>query len=346
MHSLLDPKDPKAPVFDLVIPSLPGFCWSQGPPRDWTLQDTGRIFDVLMKRLGYTSYAAQAGDWGHWVVRELGSGRYNACKAVHTNMCPGAPPKDYKMNAKEQAAMDRAKWWMGEHLNEGHMGYAIEMRTRPQTIGVAFNDNPVGIMMFIGEKYDELADPTIGTATLDREEYVKDVCTTLSLYFFTPPSIMTSMLCYTFNVRHEVYTEFNAKEENLIRVPLGVSTFPYDAFPVPKAGAETTTTNLKFFRGECGEFRTRRSKLMVLQNVNTVGISPAWRCTRRWLSTCASSLASSTRLSRSNRILLMPIQVVHLIGTPTICKWSFRCLRRAESKSLRTRPQQRRKQSN
>jgi hypothetical protein len=57
------------------------------------------------------------------------------------------------------------------------------------------------------------------------------------------------MLCYYNNVRHEVYTEFNAKEENLIRVPLGVSTFPYDAFPVPKAGAETTTTNLKFFKG-------------------------------------------------------------------------------------------------
>jgi hypothetical protein len=104
---------------------------------------------------------------------------------------------------------------------------------------------------FIGEKYNELADPNLGTATLDNEQFNNDICTTLSLYFFTPPSIMTSMLCYYNNVRHEVYTEFNAREENLIRVPLGVSTFPYDAFPVPKAGAETTTTNLKFFRGEC-----------------------------------------------------------------------------------------------
>jgi hypothetical protein len=102
---------------------------------------------------------------------------------------------------------------------------------------------------FIGEKYNELADPNIGTATLQNEQFNNDICTTLSLYFFTPPSIMTSMLCYYNNVRHEVYTEFNAKEENLIKVPLGVSTFPYDAFPVPKAGAETTTTNLKFFKG-------------------------------------------------------------------------------------------------
>jgi hypothetical protein len=102
---------------------------------------------------------------------------------------------------------------------------------------------------FVGEKYNELADPNLGTATLKNDQFNHDICTTLSLYFFTPPSIMTSMLCYYNNVRHESYTEFNAKEENLIRVPLGVSTFPYDAFPAPKAGVETTTTNLKFFKG-------------------------------------------------------------------------------------------------
>jgi hypothetical protein len=68
------------------------------------------------------------------------------------------------------------------------------------------------------------------------------------------------MLCYYNNVRHEVYTEFNAKEENLIRVPLGVSTFAYDAFPAPKAGVETTTTNLKFFRGTTPCFQTRAER--------------------------------------------------------------------------------------
>jgi hypothetical protein len=109
-------------------------------------------------------------------------------------------------------------------------------------------DNPVGIMTFIGEKYNELADPTLGTANLDNEQWLHDLCTTLSLYFFTPPSIMTSMLSYYNNVRHEKYIEFNAKEENLIRVPLGVSTFPYDAFPAPKAGVETTCTDLKFYK--------------------------------------------------------------------------------------------------
>ncbi|CAG5160306.1 uncharacterized protein ALTATR162_LOCUS5786 [Alternaria atra] len=163
-------------------------------------------------------------------------------------MCPGAPPEGADLTEKEKKGLARAEWFLGKQLDEGHMGYAIEMRTRPQTIGVAFNDNPVGIMMFFGEKYNELADPSLGTATLDNEQWLHDLCTTLSLYFFTPPSVMTSMLSYYNNVRHEMYTKFDAKDENLIRVPLGVSTFPYDAFPAPKSGVETTCTDLKFFR--------------------------------------------------------------------------------------------------
>lgn len=61
IEPLTSPSSPDAPVFDLVIPSLPGFCWSSGPPRGWTLQDTARVFDQLMKRLGYDTYAAHGG---------------------------------------------------------------------------------------------------------------------------------------------------------------------------------------------------------------------------------------------------------------------------------------------
>ena len=133
------------------------------------------------------------------------------------------------------------------------MGCAIEMRTRPQTIGVAFNDSPVGIMKFIGEKYNELADPNLGTATLDNDHFNNDICTTLSLYFFTPSWIMTSMLCYHNKVHQEVYTEFNS-EDILIKVPLGVSTFPYDAYPVSEAAVAKTTGNLQWFKGSIARF--------------------------------------------------------------------------------------------
>jgi hypothetical protein len=106
---------------------------------------------------------------------------------------------------------------------------------------------------------------------------------------------MTSMLCYYNNVRHEVYTEFNAKEENLIRVPLGVSTFPYDAFPVPKAGAETTTTNLKFFKGMLDIAPPGSGRLTVLQNAMSAATLRAWNVQRRWSVTCESSLQNITK---------------------------------------------------
>ncbi|KAI0394736.1 Alpha/Beta hydrolase protein [Xylariaceae sp. FL0594] len=86
------------PAFHVVVPSIPGFTWSSGPPgRGWTLQDTARIFDTLMhERLGYGSYVAQGGDWGHWVVRVArqqppvlqGPGAGPCTR----NMCPSQPP--------------------------------------------------------------------------------------------------------------------------------------------------------------------------------------------------------------------------------------------------------------
>lgn len=90
---LSNPGDDAQQPFHVVVPSLPGFTWSSGPPDNWSLQDTARVFDKLMLRLGYDAYVAQGGDWGHWVVRELGSSRYSGrCRVIHTNMCPSQPP--------------------------------------------------------------------------------------------------------------------------------------------------------------------------------------------------------------------------------------------------------------
>jgi len=108
------------------------------------------------------------------------------------------------------------------------MGYAIEMRTRPQTIGIAFNDSPIGVMMFVGEKFHEIVDPEFkdlssASARPKVQEFVKDVLTNISLYFFTGCT-MTSMLCYYNNVRHEKYVEFNTQPENLFKAPFAFSS--------------------------------------------------------------------------------------------------------------------------
>lgn len=246
---LSNPKSDDEQAFHVVVPSIPGFTWSQGPrKRDWTLQDTARIFDKLMQRLGYNKYVAQGGDWGHWVVRELGAHYSDTCKVVHTNMCPSQPPvPEAEWTEREKTAQKMTDWWLGKPREEWHMGYAVEMRTRPQTIGIALSDHPVGIMMWVGEKYHELVDP--GYRDLEDKRFCDDLCTTLCLYYFTSPSIMTSTLCYTFNVRHEDYVEFNTNPKNLIKAPFGFSSFRWDISPVSERCA-ATTGNCKWFKGE------------------------------------------------------------------------------------------------
>lgn len=133
--------------FHCVVPSLPGFCWSSGPPRGWTMKDTARIFNELMQQLGYQKYCCQAGDWGQFVARELGAKYSDACRLVHLNYCPGALPEGVAPNEREAKARDKGVDW---RMN--HVGYAVMMRTRPHTVGWMLQDSPVGLMTFVGEK--------------------------------------------------------------------------------------------------------------------------------------------------------------------------------------------------
>lgn len=126
IEPLSNPESPNTPAFDVVVPSLPGFCWSDGPKKQmWTLQDTARIFDRLMKRLGYRTYTVQGGDWGHYIGRELGAKYASSCKAFHTNFCSSEPPPGMELLPRERWAKERLDGFM-----RTHMGYAQEMRTR------------------------------------------------------------------------------------------------------------------------------------------------------------------------------------------------------------------------
>lgn len=123
---LSHPSDDKQPAFHVVAPSLPGFCFSDWPPRaGWTLQDTARIFDKLMKKLGYARYMMQGGDWSHWIGREMGSKYTDSCKLVHFNFAPSPLPEGVEHTPREKEVQGRVNDWL-----ENHMGYAVCMRTR------------------------------------------------------------------------------------------------------------------------------------------------------------------------------------------------------------------------
>jgi pimeloyl-ACP methyl ester carboxylesterase len=233
-----NPSSKGSPSFHVVVPNIPGFMWSSPPPRrGWTLQDTARLYDKLMNSLGYSSYVAQAGDWGMFIARELGA-KYDGCKAVHLNFCPTPLPaelKDSDLTEREKKLNARCNDWLDNHL-----GYAVCMRSRPQTIGVAFADNPVGIMMWVGEKFDELAAPSH-----QDEQWEQDILTQVCLYYFSG-CIMTSMLPYYENVKHAGFGDFVLKKQNRIKCPMGYTSFYYDSRPGTKRGVERSG-NLVFY---------------------------------------------------------------------------------------------------
>lgn len=236
---LVNPEKDTDPAFHVVVPSLPGFCWSSPPPRrKWTLQDTARVFNKLMIGLGYTSYVVQAGDWGSFVAREMGA-RFPECKAVHLNFCPVSPEHDGDPQTPREALIkERCQAWLDDHL-----GYAVCMRTRPQTIGVALTDNPVGILSWVGEKFEEAAAPT----KLADADWDDAILTTASLYYFSD-CIMTSSLPYYENVKHAEFGAFFLKKENYIHVPMAYTSFLYDTRPAIKRAVEATG-NLVFYNG-------------------------------------------------------------------------------------------------
>lgn len=134
-NPLSHPEDPKQPAFHVVVPSLPGFGFSDWPPRaGWTLQDTARIFDKLMKKLGYSQYMMQGGDWSHWIGREMGAKYTDSCKLVHFNFAPSPLPEGVEYTKREQDVADRVDDWL-----QNHMGYAVCMRTRVSLIFLIFN---------------------------------------------------------------------------------------------------------------------------------------------------------------------------------------------------------------
>ncbi|UJO25098.1 Putative epoxide hydrolase [Fulvia fulva] len=248
--------------FNVVVPSLPGFCWSDGPKRrGWTMKDTSRVFHKLMLQLGYDKYAVQAGDWGQFVARELGAQYSDSCRVVHLNYCPGALPQDVAPTDREMKC--KAK---GEDWRTNHVGYAVLMRTRPQTLGWMLIDNPIGLLAFVGEKYEEAASPSVSSQT----HWLDHVITTVVLYYFTR-CIMTSCLPYYENVPHHQFADYAMKEENLIRCPFGYTSMWYDTAPNSKRAVERTG-NLVFYseRDSAGHFACLEDPKGITEDVREV----------------------------------------------------------------------------
>ena len=149
-----DPED----AFDVVAPSIPGYGFSTLPVAGVNTFRIAELWAELMTRLGYPRFGAQGGDWGASVCTCLGLRSSDRVAGIHLNYIPGSyrpliAADSRPLSPGEEAFQASQSAWAQD---EG--GYAAIQRTRPQTLGYALNDSPVGLAAWIAEKLRAWAD--------------------------------------------------------------------------------------------------------------------------------------------------------------------------------------------
>jgi pimeloyl-ACP methyl ester carboxylesterase len=222
-------------AFHVVIPSLPGFGFSDKPTEvGWGLPRIANAWAVLMARLGYSHYVAQGGDWGAGVTSWMAKQRVSGLTAVHLNLpilFPPPPPPPGGYTAAEQPALAQlAKYGSDESA------YGLIQGTRPQTLGYGLADSPVGQAMWIYEKFQGWSDNKGDPAEAISVDHMLD---DISLYWLTDTAASSARL----------YFESWGKDFGRmpIDLPVAVSIFKGDFFTPPKVWGDQTYSKLFYW---------------------------------------------------------------------------------------------------
>jgi pimeloyl-ACP methyl ester carboxylesterase len=240
-----------ADAFHVVIPSMPGYGFSGKPTSaGWGPERMGRAWHDLMTRLGYSRYVAQGGDWGAFVVDQMGLQAPEGLLAIHTNMPATVPadvdkaslagePPPSSLSAEERSAYEQLI------RTYAQVEYARYMAARPQTLyGIA--DSPVGLAAWLLDHNDADGQPAAAVVaalertTSDTGELTRDeVLDNITLYWLTNTGVSASRLYWEYKGGF-----FNAKG---VSIPVAITVFPSEQYQAPRSWAEQAYPNLIYF---------------------------------------------------------------------------------------------------
>ncbi|CAD6561345.1 hypothetical protein LMG27952_07424 [Paraburkholderia hiiakae] len=230
-------------AFHIVVPSIPGFGFSEQPKKTgWGSDHIARAWGELMARLGYTRFVSQGGDCGSVISHRMAMQKVKGLIGIHVNM-PATVPPDIatlltlgapapgNLSPQERAAYESLRVFYRDNC-----GYSAMMVTRPQTVGYALADSPVGQAAWM---YDKISQWTysggVPERVLTRDEMLDDI----SLYWLTNSATSAAQIYW-----EDHSNNFDAVD---ISLPAAVSVFPGEIYRAPRSWTERSYHNLIYF---------------------------------------------------------------------------------------------------
>ena len=238
-------------AFDVVIPSVPGYGFSGRPSNTgWDPDRVARAWAVLMRRLGYTRYVAQGGDWGSPISSAMARQKAEGLVGMHINLPATVPPEVATvlgggavppgLSDQERAVLEALR----ANARMGNTAYFTMLTARPQTVGYGATDSPAGLAAWIlvhpgFAQWSYGADPT-QSPTRD------DVLDNITLYWLTNTAASAARLYWENGARGSVIVAA-AQKTNEISLPVAITVFPDDIYRAPESWARRAYPNLTYF---------------------------------------------------------------------------------------------------
>ena len=238
-------------AFDVVIPSLPGFGFSERPDQTgWGLDRIGRAWAILMGRLGYTRYVAQGGDWGAGVVAAMGRQAPSGLLGIHSNLpaaltpdveaaLKGGGPIPASFSEKERAAISD----LGMFLGNGGLAYLVMMGARPQAVAYGLTDSPAGLAgwMLVHSGFTKWTYGKDPNESPTRD----DVLDNFSLYWLTNTAASSARIYW--ENRGTSLISATAQKTSEISVPVAITAFPDEVYRAQEGWARRAFPTLIYF---------------------------------------------------------------------------------------------------